>query len=194
MLFVVSGGSRYGWTAEAEAAGEEEELPPWQIFRVLIFADLARVEPRFFEDMKRHLRDVFGCRLSFRKDRHSDNFSVVPWRSSVRGAHGHAAFEVFVEGLLAAFPDVVQEDDLIDFLAPQSHSSLQVLPSLTGWQAVWRAPDSVPVAEFAYSCLVPPAEPGRVIRGMCGTTARCQHKEPTLKQYNNITIYIIIHI
>ena len=125
-------GTRFGWTlADVEAHEELEELPPRQIYNLWTAADLRAVPHDAWARM-RAVAQSHGCMLSHRKTCHSDNYTVVPYRLTVRGDNPELACPAVLDILLHEFPTIVQPADILDMPGPQTARATS-----GGWRATY---------------------------------------------------------
>ncbi len=118
-------GTALGWLKESA----QEELDPGQVYSFVVAADLNAVPRERWATMREALMQAHGCTVAFRKNRHSRNEQVVPYRVTVRGLEAELAAEAFLDTLCTAFPDVVEPGDIEALPLPETN----VQEFVAGW-------------------------------------------------------------
>ncbi len=114
------------------------ELAPWEVSRVVIYSDLSHI-PQDFWDATKEATEARGCTCNYRKDRHSENFKVIPYRLSVLGEEADEVIGIVLDNLVGCFRDVVAPEDVFAFPSPDAAQFLEFSVTLQGWRAVWSA-------------------------------------------------------
>ncbi len=128
------GGSPFGWGPEAE----ERELAPWEVSRVVVYSNLSHI-PQDFWDRTKEVAGTRGCVYSHRKDRHNENFKVIPYRLTVRGEESDEVLGMILDNLVACYSEVVAPEDVFAFPSPDMREFAEFTQTLQGWRAVWNA-------------------------------------------------------
>ena len=92
--------------------GPDEEMDPSMIYSMLVHADLTRVPKKVWDDLKEKMYSYFACEVSYRKNRHTSDGVVVPFRVTMRGPEASLAVEVTLDTLCSVCPNIVTPHDV----------------------------------------------------------------------------------
>ena len=99
---------------------------------VLVDADLSFLDESHKKVMVQILERDYLCTLSWRKDRHSRDGMVVPYRLSVRGVEAETAMAWILDTLCSEHSDIVKPDDIWACPVPETDQQEFVEKSLRG--------------------------------------------------------------
>ena len=123
-----AGGSQYGFVATTESEADEKFDPPMFCWRVLIFADLAKIPSMWWKDLISSFSDMYGVTISRRKMRHAlarGAESRVPYQITVRGLEVAVAFEHVLDRLVSECSNVVDISDIQGYPLPEMKVGLE---------------------------------------------------------------------
>ena len=115
----VGRGSSYGWI-QGNTRKPTEWLPTCMRWTVLVDADLSGITYKLRRGIIESAEEMFGCSLSWRKNRNEPNYWKIPYRLAMIGEESAVAMEWLLDVLCHEYKDVVTPENIRGLPIPDS--------------------------------------------------------------------------